>query len=78
MAIAANVPDRRTKDCRKRWVSGLNDSLRKGCWSTAEDEAVKKSINERGNDWAKIYTIVGHRPGDQCSKAIKRGPRSDI
>ncbi|PWN88003.1 hypothetical protein FA10DRAFT_245028, partial [Acaromyces ingoldii] len=70
-AIAANIPDRTTKDCRKRWVSGLNGSLRKGCWSAAEDEALKKSVNEHGNDWAKISTIVGHRSGDQCSKRWK-------
>lgn len=69
--VAAHIADRTTKDCRKRWVSGLNGSLRKGCWSAAEDEALKRSVIEFGHDWAKISTIVGHRSGDQCSKRWK-------
>lgn len=66
--IAASVPGRSAKACRKRWVNGLNDRLKKGTWTMEEDNRLREAITLLSNDWARIAEYVGNRSGDQCSK----------
>lgn len=62
------VPDRTAKACRKRWVNGLNDRLKKGSWTHEEDERLREGVAILSCDWARIAEHVGQRSGDQCSK----------
>ena len=66
--IAASVPGRSAKACRKRWVNGLNDRLKKGSWMKEEDDRLREAVAIMSNDWARIAEYVGQRSGDQCSK----------
>ncbi|WFD31948.1 hypothetical protein MSPP1_002990 [Malassezia sp. CBS 17886] len=66
--IAANVPSRSAKACRKRWVNGLNERLKKGSWTKAEDDLLREGVTLLQHDWARIAEHVGQRSGDQCSK----------
>ena len=66
--VAAIIPDRTPKACRKRWVNGLNGRLKKGSWSADEDERLRQGVAMLSSDWARIAEHVGQRSGDQCSK----------
>ena len=66
--VAASVPGRSAKACRKRWVNGLNERLKKGTWTTEEDNRLREAIMHLDSDWARIAEFVGNRSGDQCSK----------
>lgn len=66
--IAAEIPDRSAKACRKRWVNGLNERLKKGSWTNEEDDRLREGVAMLSSDWARIADHVGQRSGDQCSK----------
>lgn len=66
--VAGNIPGRTAKACRKRWVNGLNDRLKKGSWTSDEDTRLREGVALLSNDWARIADYVGQRSGDQCSK----------
>lgn len=66
--IAAEIPERSAKACRKRWVNGLNERLKKGSWTNEEDGRLREGVAMLSSDWARIADHVGQRSGDQCSK----------
>ena len=66
--VAAMVPERTPKACRKRWVNGLNERLKKGSWTAEEDLRLREGVAKLNSDWARIAEHVGQRSGDQCSK----------
>ncbi|WFD28198.1 hypothetical protein MNAN1_003204 [Malassezia nana] len=66
--VAASIPGRTAKACRKRWVNGLNERLKKGSWTSDEDARLREGVAMLMNDWARIAEHVGQRSGDQCSK----------
>ncbi|SHO79261.1 Similar to S.cerevisiae protein BAS1 (Myb-related transcription factor) [Malassezia sympodialis ATCC 42132] len=66
--VAGSIPGRTAKACRKRWVNGLNDRLKKGSWTSDEDARLREGVALLSNDWARIAEHVGQRSGDQCSK----------
>ncbi|KAL9079840.1 MAG: hypothetical protein Q9157_001296 [Trypethelium eluteriae] len=45
--IAASLPDRTNKDCRKRW-SKIQLDIRKGAWTREEDERLKQAVEQLG------------------------------
>ncbi|KAF2836621.1 hypothetical protein M501DRAFT_939774 [Patellaria atrata CBS 101060] len=67
-AIAACLPNRTNKDCRKRWCNHLVGGLRKGPWSDDEDERLRNSIQKHGQQWPLVSEDVRTRSGDQCAK----------
>ncbi|OJD32138.1 myb transcription protein [Diplodia corticola] len=67
-AIAAGVPGRSNKDCRKRWCNHLVGGLRKGSWETSEDRILAASVEQYGFQWALVAEEVGTRSADQCAK----------
>ena len=46
--IAAQLPGRNNKDCRKRWYNKVAGGLRKGPWQLEEDNRLKEAIREHG------------------------------
>ena len=48
--IAAKLPGRTNKDCRKRW-SKLCEHVKKGTWSDAEDQRLQSAVERFGYRW---------------------------
>ncbi|GME74690.1 unnamed protein product [Ambrosiozyma monospora] len=66
--IAASLPARKPKDCRKRWCSSLDPCLRKGKWTKDEDDLLIKAYKAYGPAWQKVASQIEGRTEDQCSK----------
>ncbi|KAL3476632.1 hypothetical protein BJX99DRAFT_258181 [Aspergillus californicus] len=66
--IAAFLPGRTNKDCRKRWYGTAAAKVKKGPWTEAEDERLRRAIDRHGTKWAVVASVVGTRLPDQCSK----------
>jgi Myb-like DNA-binding domain len=47
-AIAAQLPGRTNKDCRKRWHNAVTACINKGQWTKAEDELLKQGVSDFG------------------------------
>ncbi|KAI0196798.1 Homeodomain-like protein [Xylaria flabelliformis] len=62
--IAAKLPGRTNKDCRKRWVNKVCGSLKKGPWNKNEDECLLDAVDR----WTLVANEVGFRSPDQCAK----------
>ncbi|CAG8628358.1 5104_t:CDS:2, partial [Paraglomus occultum] len=77
--IAGYIPDRSNKDCRKRWFHSLDPTLRKGPWTTEEDEILRKNVERYPNCWSKIAKSIPGRTDDQCAKRWRESldPRID-
>ncbi|KAF5663622.1 putative BAS1-transcription factor [Fusarium heterosporum] len=65
--IAAGLEGRTAKDCRKRWLHSLDPSLRKGRWTSQEDEILLSAYARLGPLWNDIGNF-NLRKDDQCSK----------
>jgi hypothetical protein len=65
--IAAKLPGRTNKDCRKRWINKVCGSLKKGAWDEDEDERLREAVRVHGQKWAVIANIVGLRSPDRES-----------
>ncbi|MCJ1279025.1 hypothetical protein MMC21_006846 [Puttea exsequens] len=65
--IADNLPGRTNKDCRKRWAK-LGNEVKKGAWSSDEDEKLQSAIAQFGFKWTQVAEIVGTRHAEQCAK----------
>lgn len=66
--IAACVPGRTNKNCRKRWFHSLDPSLRKGAWTEEEDQLLREGVSKFPNQWSKIAELLPGRTDDQCAK----------
>ncbi|KAI8991550.1 hypothetical protein BDF20DRAFT_909320 [Mycotypha africana] len=66
--IAACVPGRTNKNCRKRWFHSLDPSLRKGTWTEEEDQLLREGVSKFPNQWSKIAELLPGRTDDQCAK----------
>ncbi|ORY81301.1 Homeodomain-like protein [Leucosporidium creatinivorum] len=60
--------ERSNKDCRKRWFHSLDPAVRKGRWSTEEDQLLRDLHAELGPKWKEIALRIPGRKDDQCSK----------
>lgn len=65
--IAAKLPGRTNKDCRKRW-SKIPGHIKKGVWSNAEDQKLKSAVKKFGYRWTHVAQSVETRNADQCAK----------
>ncbi|KAF9276021.1 hypothetical protein BGZ68_010310 [Mortierella alpina] len=66
--IAACVPGRTNKNCRKRWFHSLDPSLKKGAWTEEEDELLRTGVEKFKGQWSKIAERIQGRTDDQCAK----------
>ena len=65
--IAKRVPGRTNEQCYKHWNKGINPKIKKGRWSSKEDELLRKTVGELGtSSWAKIAKRVQGRTSKQC------------
>ncbi|KAJ5971626.1 uncharacterized protein N7479_001544 [Penicillium vulpinum] len=77
--VAAKLPLRTNKDCRKRWINRVCGSLRKGPWETDEDMTLREAVAQHGRKWTLVAGEVGSRSADQCAKRWQHNldPRLD-
>lgn len=59
---------RRGKDCRKRWTSSLDPTLRRGKWSEEEDRKLVELYNRYGPLWQQVALEIEGRTEHQCLK----------
>lgn len=59
--IAAKIPGRNSKQCRERFHNHLDDGLRKGDWSEAEDRLILSTQVLYGNQWGQIAKMLHGR-----------------
>ncbi|KAL4935592.1 hypothetical protein BDV06DRAFT_217317 [Aspergillus oleicola] len=76
--IAAFLPGRTNKDCRKRWYGTAAAKVKKGPWTEVEDERLRRAIERHGTKWAVVASVVGTRLPDQCSKRWSHAINPDI
>lgn len=46
--VAAKLPGRTNKDCRKRW-SKIGEEVKKGPWDRNEDDRLRNAVREHGH-----------------------------
>ncbi|KAF9952358.1 hypothetical protein BGZ72_006333 [Mortierella alpina] len=66
--IAACVPGRTNKNCRKRWFHSLDPKLKKGAWTEEEDHLLRTGVQMFKGQWSKIAERIPGRTDDQCAK----------
>ncbi|KAF9936998.1 hypothetical protein BGZ65_001890 [Modicella reniformis] len=71
--IAACVPGRTNKNCRKRWFHSLDPKLKKGPWTEEEDHLLKTGVQMFKGQWSKIAEQIPGRTDDQCAKRWREG-----
>jgi hypothetical protein len=71
--IAACVPGRTNKNCRKRWFHSLDPKLKKGPWTEEEDHLLKTGVDMFKGQWSKIAERIPGRTDDQCAKRWREG-----
>ncbi|BCS28308.1 uncharacterized protein APUU_61356A [Aspergillus puulaauensis] len=76
--IAAYLPGRTNKDCRKRWYGTAAVKVKKGPWTEAEDERLRRAIERHGTKWSVVASMVATRLPDQCSKRWGQAINPDI
>lgn len=59
--IAIHLPNRNGKQCHQRWSYFLNPGVRKGAWSSEEDQNILHWQKVMGNKWAKIASYLPGR-----------------
>ncbi|KAL8893788.1 MAG: hypothetical protein Q9192_004925 [Flavoplaca navasiana] len=64
-SIAQRIEGRSNKDCRKRFYNGMVDGLRKGPWTSEEDEMLAHLVKTHGTSWAVVAPEIGTRSADQ-------------
>ncbi|THU91625.1 hypothetical protein K435DRAFT_860155 [Dendrothele bispora CBS 962.96] len=67
-AVAAAVPGRTNKACRKRWLHSLSPGVKKTAWSPEEDRLLIDLYNAHGPKWSYIARHIEGRTDDACSK----------
>jgi hypothetical protein len=58
---ATCLPGRHSKQCRDRWINYLAPGIKRGNWTTEEDELIKKSVKEIGTKWTRVQNVLPGR-----------------
>lgn len=58
--------DRNGVQCQARWAEVLDENIRKGRWSCAEDDMLKQYHHQFGSQWSKIAEHLQTRTQRQC------------
>jgi len=65
--LAKCVPGRTGKQCRERWLVGLDPSINKDSWTKEEDDTLLELQEKYGNKWSKFLPFLTGR----SSSAVK-------
>ncbi|KAK7177313.1 DNA-binding protein [Paraphaeosphaeria sporulosa] len=76
--IAAKLPGRTNKHCRKRWHNSVAGGLTKGQWSKSEDVQLARGVEQYGQRWTLVANVVGSRSADQCAKRWQQSLDPDL
>lgn len=70
---------RKPKELKKRWTSSLDPNLKRGKWSSEEDEQLLKAYAKHGPHWLDVAEEILGRTEDQCAKRYVEilGPSSE-
>ncbi|TCD61575.1 hypothetical protein EIP91_008230 [Steccherinum ochraceum] len=69
--VAASVPGRTNKACRKRWLHSLSPSIKKTAWTQEEDKILVDLFQSHGPKWSVIARKIPGRTDDACSKRYR-------
>ncbi|RPD81668.1 hypothetical protein L226DRAFT_496659 [Lentinus tigrinus ALCF2SS1-7] len=70
-AVAALVPGRTNKACRKRWLHSLSPNVKKTAWTPEEDQLLISLYATHGTKWSVIARHIPGRTDDACSKRYR-------
>lgn len=70
-AIAASLPRRSKKECRKRWHHTMMEAVRKCKWKPEEDERLSTAVRKFGRKWISVAQIVMTRNDNECMRRWK-------
>ncbi|KAJ6629232.1 hypothetical protein B0H10DRAFT_32224 [Mycena sp. CBHHK59/15] len=59
-------PETTPAQCASRYLRTLDPSLRRGAWSTEEDERLTAAVAGYGKSWAEVANVVPGRNSEQC------------
>jgi hypothetical protein len=59
--IAAKIPSKTNKHCRRRWQACVNANGNKGAWAAEEDAKLIEGHLKYGNRWTEIARLVPGR-----------------
>jgi len=52
--VKKGIPGRTAKQCRERWINNLNPEIRRGNWTTEEDQLILELYEQMPQRWAAI------------------------
>ncbi|NWR09324.1 SNPC4 protein, partial [Paradoxornis webbianus] len=65
--VRTEVPGRSDAQCRDRYLKALHWDVKKGKWSSEEEELLIELVQKHGlGHWSKIASELPHRTGSQC------------
>ncbi|NXB71174.1 SNPC4 protein, partial [Donacobius atricapilla] len=65
--VRTEVPGRSDAQCRDRYLKVLHQDVKKGRWSSEEEELLIELVQKHGlGRWSKIASELPHRTGSQC------------
>jgi hypothetical protein len=69
LTIAEEVPGRKGKQCRERWLTHMAPDINREAWSAREDALLVSKLLEHGRHWSKIREFL---PGRSTSSVKNR------
>ena len=68
LPVASHVSeDAEPRQCRARYERSLDPSIKRGSWSTEEDEKLRLAVQAYGStSWADVAEVIPGRNNEQC------------
>jgi hypothetical protein len=60
-AVAAQIPGRKARQCRDRWLNYLSPAVVNGRWTPAEDDLLRAKYDQFGTTWKHIAAFFPSR-----------------
>lgn len=81
--VARHVsPYATTSQCQTRYVRSVDPKIKRGTWSSEEDERLRKAVAVFGNSWIDVAGVLPGRTNEQCRErwgevSSNRGGKGD-